>query len=236
MVGAWEVAFSDANLRRIPANLENISTHLSRNVHSADELRIAFEAASDKVKWLDALNYGVVRTNANKYEFANPAGQKITWPVQDPANYHNQVNRGLNSNDLGVVAEAEAMQRVMSVKPVEGYQIEQRLGPNAAAELDIVTVDEIIEVKKNMRQARRSFVFTKPNGQPGQIAKMKDQSIDTYVNPRSKRVLLYVKEPIPINPDTGSYFLSDQEYLDDLLNNHNIQVVNSLDELENIIQ
>lgn len=235
-VRAWEVAFSDANLRRIPANLENISTHLGRNVHGADELRVAFEAASDKAKWLDDLNYGVVKTNTNKYEFANPAGQKITWPVQDPANYSNQVNAGLNSSDLGKVAEAEAMQRVMSVKPVEGFQIERRLGLNPAAELDIVTANEIIEVKKNIGKAKQSFVFTKSNGQPGQIANVKDQAIDTYVNPRGKRVLLYVKEPIPINPNTGSYFPSDQAYLDDLLNTHNIKVVNSLDELENIIQ
>lgn len=64
---AWKVAFSDTDLRRIPANLENISTHLNRNVHSADELGVAFEAASDKVKWLDDLNHGLVKTSSNKY-------------------------------------------------------------------------------------------------------------------------------------------------------------------------
>lgn len=126
------------------------------------------------------------------------------------------------------------MQRVMSVKPVEGFQIERRLGPNPAAELDIVTADEIIEVKKNINKAKQSFIFTKSNGKPGQIAKVKDPTIDTYVNPRSKRVVLYIKEPIMKDPN-NLYFPSDQAYIDDLLNNYNIQVVNSLDDLENII-
>ncbi|GJM33483.1 MAG: hypothetical protein DHS20C18_24840 [Saprospiraceae bacterium] len=47
----------------------------------------------------------------------------------------------------------------------------------------------------------------------------------------NKKVILYVKEPLPINPATGNYYPSDQAYIDELLNNYGIEVANSHTEL-----
>jgi hypothetical protein len=236
LVGAWEVAFSDPNLRIVTGNLENISNHLSRNVHTADELKAAFDTAADKAKWIDDIGFNVLRKTDGKVEYINPNGRIIKWTEQNPNNFPNQISSAINSGDAGRIAEGEAAQAVLSQKPLEGLGLERKLDGQAAAELDIITADEIIEVKANISLAKDKFVFTNSNGTPGQIAKVKDTSIDKYANPRNKPVILYVKELLPINPSTGTYYPSDQAFIDDLLNTHNIEFSNSLPDLTSKLQ
>jgi len=219
-------------------NLEHIDGHLAKNIHTAEELEAAFEVASNKTKWVDDIGYNVLRTADSKFEYINPNGKVIKWVEQHPNNFPNQIDNAINgpNANAGSIAEGEAAQAVLNQKPIEGFNSKRNLNGQQAAELDIVTADEIIEVKANISLAKDKFVFTESNGQPGQIAKVKDSDIDEFVNPKGKPVILHVKEPLPINPNTGNYYASDQAFIDDLLNEYNIQFSNSISDLTSKLQ
>jgi hypothetical protein len=117
------VAFSDLNLRVVTGNLENISSHLSRNVHTADELKVAFDAATDKAKWIDDIGFNVLRKTDGKVEFINPNGRTIKWTEQNPNNFPNQISSAINSGDAGRIAEGEVAQAVFKPKAIRGIWV-----------------------------------------------------------------------------------------------------------------
>ncbi len=223
-------------MRNLVGNLKKVDGHLAKNIHTADELETAFKAASDKAKWVDDIGYNILRKADGKVEYINRNGKVIKWTTQHPSNFPNQINSAINSGDAGRIAEGEAAQAILNQKPLESLGLERKLNGLPTAELDIITADEIVEVKVSISEAKNKFKLTNNNGTPGQIAKVKDSSIDEFVNPRGKSVVLYVKKPLPINPNTGSYYASDQAFIDDLLNTHNIQFSNSLSDLTSKLQ
>lgn len=235
-VKAWKVLLDDADLRKVVGNLEKVDGHLAKNIHTPDELEAAFKVASDKSKWVDDIGYNVLKKASDKVEYINPNGKVIKWTDQHPNNFPNQINTSINSGDAGRVAEGEAAQAILNQKPLESLGLERKLNGQPAAELDIITVDEIVEVKVTISEAKNKFKFVNSNGTPGQIAKVKDPNIDQYVNPRGKAIILHVKQSLPINPNTGTYYASDQAFIDDLLNTHNIQFSNSLSDLTSKLQ
>lgn len=225
---AWEVLIHDSNIGKGVRNLEKVDGHLAKNIHTSEELETAFKASNNKTEWIDDIGYNVLRKADGKIEYINPNGKVIKWPSQDPNNFPDQITKAINSGDAGRIATGEAAQAVSGQKPLVGMEQTRKLDGQDAAELDIVTADEIIEVKANISLAKDKF--------PSQIPKLKDSGIDQYVNPRGKPVILHVKEPLPINPNTGTIYPSDQQFIDGLLNDYNIQFSNSLSELTSKIK
>jgi hypothetical protein len=148
-VRAWEVAFSDPNLRVVTGNLENISNHLSRNVHTADELKVAFDAATDKAKWIDDIGFGIVRKPNRNAEFVNSSGNLLKW--QEEANVTAKAANILSNPNTPAPArlEAEIAQYVQQNKPpVTGLSIKVKRANNSqAGDLDVYTDTHLLEVK-----------------------------------------------------------------------------------------
>jgi len=237
-IKAYNVIFDDDVLRKVVSNIEKVNGHLTKNVHTAEVLETAFKASSDKAKWIDDIGFNVLNKAQRKVEYINPNGAIIKWTNVHPNNFPNQIDQAINgpNANIGSIAEGEAAQAVLNHKPLEGFGLERKLNGQPAAELDIVTADEIIEVKANIQKAKQKFVFTNGDSTPGQIAKVKDPSIDKYVNPKNKPIILHVKEPLPIDASTGNYYPSDQAFIDNLLNTYNIQLTNSLPDLISKLQ
>jgi hypothetical protein len=149
-VRAWEVAFSDPNLRVVTGNLENISNHLSRNVHTADELKVAFDAATDKAKWIDDIGFGIVRKPNRNAEFVNSSGNLLKW--QEEANVTAKAANILSNPNTPAPArlEAEIARYVQQNKPpVTGLSIKVKRANNSqAGDLDVYTDTHLGLAKK----------------------------------------------------------------------------------------
>jgi hypothetical protein len=187
LMEAWEVAASDPNLRVVIGNLENISNHLSRNVHTADELKVAFDAATDKAKWIDDVGLGIVRKPNRNAEFVNPSGNMLKW--QEEANVPAKAADILGNPNAPASArlEADIAQYIHQNKPpVTGLSIKvKRANNSSAGDLDVYTDTHLLEVKTGSGSVNYS-----------QFDKYVDPNHPEYMNPYGKNVVLYIENPM----------------------------------------
>ena len=184
---AWEVVFSDPNLRVVKGNLENISNHLSRNIHTADELKVAFDAAADKEKWIDDIGLGIVRKPNRHAEFVNSSGSLLKW--QEEANVPAKAVNILNDPNApaSIRLEADIAQYIHQNKPpVTGLSIKVKRANNSqAGDLDVYTDTHLLEVKTGSGSVNYS-----------QFDKYVNPSHPDYLNPYGKNVVLYIENPM----------------------------------------
>ena len=86
-----------------------------------------------------------------------------------------------------------------------------------AGDIDILTKNEIIEVKRS---------YSAWSSKPNQVRKFTDKSLPNYLNPHGRNPILYIDETLTATQraDISSKIPS------------NVTLVNSLDELKSIIQ
>ena len=173
---------------------------------------------------------GAIVKNGNKIEYINPAGKLVKWEEQLEQGIISSIaSKKANANDLGGVAEAKAAELVQSRKKIEGFnQLFKNSKNQTVAELDIITADEIIEVKRNISLAKNKFTLDE---QAAYVAKPNNEN---FINPYNRRKILYVEEPLPRN-STGELFQSDKQYISELKDN-GIDFANSLRELLNLLK
>lgn len=221
------------------ASYEILYTEASALKNNVDELTLVsskideIKNAGGYIKWKNATGAGGVLgsivKNGNKIEYTNPAGKLIKWDEQLEQGISSSIISKKSSAELGDVVEGKVGEFVQSKKKIEGFnQIFKRTDGSTAAELDIITADEIIECKRNISLARSKFTL---NEQAAKISKSTDAD---FVNPYSKRKILYIDEPLPRN-SSGELFPSDKQYIDNLKDN-GIDFANSLQELKNLLK
>ncbi|MCT4638610.1 MAG: hypothetical protein N4A72_12995 [Bacteroidales bacterium] len=222
-------------VRRNIKNLESITNHVRKEVHSLNDIAVGLSKTTDKQKWLDNLKNGIYR-NSDKVEYINTNGKILKWSDQTSGGISNSIRTKLSSNDLGDMAEGKVgdfLQKEGKVIECFGQKRLRGADGSVGAELDIVTKDEIIEVKNSIVAAKTKFVLNK-KGKVGQAGKLVNKSADDFVNPHGKKPILYIDEPLPRQAN-GNLFPSDQAYID-ALRVKGIQVVNSLPELKQILK
>ncbi|MEK5032370.1 hypothetical protein MKY96_13040 [Paenibacillus sp. FSL R7-0302] len=119
--------------------------------------------------------------DGNKTNYKNPAGNELSWTDQHPRSINNDIDAKLNSSDPGKATEAKVASFVRENKEVTGFGQQVKKADNSlAGDLDVVTKDEIIEVKKSIKAITDVEQFDKyinPNN-------------GSYFNPGQKKVIL----------------------------------------------
>ncbi|MDT8974806.1 hypothetical protein RQP50_00950 [Paenibacillus sp. chi10] len=95
-----------------------------------------------------ASNVGNVVKDGNKTKYTNPAGNELTWVDQHPKNISRDIETFLNSPNTGKATEGKVAKFVSEQKEVIGFgQKVQRADKTPAGDFDVLTKNEIIEVK-----------------------------------------------------------------------------------------
>ena len=165
---------------------------------------------------------GKVKKEGNKVKYTNPAGTELQWFEQRPKDIENKIKSGLNSKNVGTATEAKVADFVSKIKEVQGVGIKiTRLdNKKTAGDLDVVTKDEIIEVKRSMKSIENDLE---------QFDKFTDSNKEQFFNPYNKKVILYIDKPLKnIHP-------ADQKRLD-IIQKKGFTIVNSLKELEEVLK
>jgi hypothetical protein len=228
------VAFSETNPQKKFDSwkvLHNEKTGLTKNI---EELTLVsnnlneIDKAGGYTKW-KALESGgnilgkIVR-NGNKIEYINPSDKILKWTEQGVNDIDNAISTAknldpLNTNNIGRITEGKVADFIKREgKTVEGFSLTIKKADNSVAtDIDIITSNEIIEVKNNMA------VWEK---KPNQVNRFVNSSLEDFVNPHNKKAILYVEKP-----------LSDLDKAK-ILNTipKNVTLVNSLTELKTILK
>ncbi|KJB84552.1 hypothetical protein AZ66_30505, partial [Paenibacillus sp. E194] len=167
-----------------------------------------------------ASNVGNVVKDGNKAKYTNPAENELTWVDQHPKSITNDIDANLNSTDPGKATEAKVASSVRETKEVTGFGQQVKKADNSlAGDLDVVTKDEIIEVKKSIKAITDVEQFDKyvnPNN-------------GSYFNPHQKKVILYIDKPLTnVHPN-------DLKKLQKI-KSKGVTIVNSLDELKEALK
>lgn len=134
-----------------------------------------------------ALNVGSVVKDGNKTKYTNPAGNELTWVDQHPKNINRDIDNSLNSKDPGKATEAKVASAVRENKEVTGFgQKIERADKSQAGDLDVVTKDKIIEVKKSLKAVTDVEQFDK----------YVNVNHDGYFNHDQKKVILYIDKSL----------------------------------------
>ncbi|MGM0715468.1 hypothetical protein ACWKW1_27095 [Brevibacillus parabrevis] len=125
----------------------------------------------------------------------------------------------MNSSDVGKATEAKVADFLRQQKEVTGFgQKVLKKDGQAAGDLDVVTKDEMIEVKASLKAVKE-----------GQLEKMTDATDEFYFNPEQKKVILYIDKPF------GNLSPRDIQKLEQI-KELGVTIVNSLDELGKVIK
>ncbi len=130
---------------------------------------------------------GKIVKDGNKTNYTNPAGNELSWTDQHPKSIDNDIDAKLNSTDPGKATEAKVASLIRENKEVIGFgQQVKKADHSLAGDLDVVTRDEIIEVKKSIKAITDIEQFDKyvnPNN-------------GNYFNTDQKKVILYIDKPL----------------------------------------
>jgi len=163
--------------------------------------------------------FGSIVKNGNKIEYTNPAGKLLKWSEQGTIDIANSINSAKNSGNAGKIVEANVAKFLQQEgKKIEGYGLEiKRANNTVAGDIDIITSNELIEVKNS---------YSAWSGKKDQISKLANSSLDDFMNPNNKKVILYIEQPLSILDKSNilNYIPSD------------VILVNSLDELKSVIK
>ncbi|MFK8298995.1 hypothetical protein [Capnocytophaga cynodegmi] len=163
---------------------------------------------------------GRVIKNGNKIEYTNPAGKILKWSEQGVNDIENaiQATKRLdksNPNNIGRITEGKVAEFVKSKKKVVGFG--QKIEPNIT-DLDVSTLDEIIEVKASFSAVKEK-----------QLDKLLNNKLDNFCNPEQKRIVLYIDKPM-------EKATKAQLEMIERIKKKNVIVVNSLEELGKILK
>ncbi|MGE6257034.1 hypothetical protein ACQKCU_03830 [Heyndrickxia sporothermodurans] len=168
----------------------------------------------------EGCSIGNVVQNGNKTEYTNPAGNKLIWGDQHPKNINRDIDNSINSKDPGKATEAKVASIVREKKEVTGFgQKVQRSDNSISGDLDVVTKDEIIEVKKSLKAVTDI----------GQFDKYININHPDFFNPNQKKVILYIDKLLTnLHPN-------DVKKLE-AIKDKGVIIVNSLEELKEVIK
>lgn len=164
-------------------------------------------------------NTGSIIKEGNKTKYTNPAGNELTWVDQHPKNINRDIESFMNSSDVGKATEAKVAGFLKEEREVTGFgqKILKKDG-QLAGDLDVVTKNELIEVKASIKAVKE-----------GQLEKMTITTDKLYFNPEQKKVILYIDKPL------GNLSQSNIEKLDNI-KKLGVTVVNSLEELRKVVK
>jgi hypothetical protein len=163
---------------------------------------------------------GSIAKNGNKIEYTNPAGKLLKWSEQGIKDIDNAISTTKNldpleSNNIGRIVEGKVGEYVKSKKQLTGFG--QKIEPNIT-DLDISTLDEIIEVKASFSSVKEE-----------QFAKLLDRNLSNFCNPYQKQVILYIDKPLGEATQAQTNMINR-------IKSQGVTVVYSLDELGGILK
>jgi len=163
---------------------------------------------------------GKIVKNGNKIEYTNPAGKVLKWSEQNAKDIENSIQSALKrSTTDGKYIEGKVADFIKNDgKSIDGFglSIDRKIG-GQAGDVDILTKNEMIEVKKS---------FAAWSGKKDQIKKFVDTSMEDFLNPYNKKVIIYIDEPLTVTQKAAIL-----DYVP-----KNVSLVNSLDELKKILK
>ena len=219
---SWRVlddAGVDKTFKSNIENLEGVSRHLDKGVHSGNDIAAGLGKATDKQKWLNDLKDGVYR-NGTKAEYVNPAGNVLKWTDQHPNSINQSIGDALKSADLGKFAEGKVANFVKSQsKDIEGFglKIDNSTLGGQAGDIDVLTKNEIIEVKNS---------YSAWSSKPDQVKKFSNIDNPQYLNPHGRNAILYIDEALTAAQKSDILSKIPGE----------VKLVNSLEELQSILK
>ena len=153
-------------------------------------------------------------------QYTNHAGNRIVWIEQNPKNIPHAIDAAKNSRDTGKVVEGKVGEFVESHVGVTGFGVEVKNVDNKlrVTDLDVVTNSQIIEVKKSAGAVKID-----------QIDRLVDINHKEFFNHNKKEVVLYIDAPLE---NTGPIASGKIDYA----KSKGIKVVNSLDELREVLK
>ncbi|CAM4440074.1 WXG100 family type VII secretion target [Paenibacillus xylanexedens] len=163
----------------------------------------------------------VTKTNKGlEIEFENPYGSIIKWVEQNPKNIPNAIESAMNSRNTGKAIEGKVGDFVQGIVEVTGFglKLDNISTGKPAGDIDVMTHNQIIEVKKS-------------------ISSVKIDQIDKYVNPNNsqffnyegRRIVLYIDESF----DTAN---KQTDKMIKEFNSKGVTVVSSLEELGGVLK
>ncbi|MDF0717353.1 fibronectin type III domain-containing protein [Muricauda sp. 334s03] len=164
----------------------------------------------------------IVRTG-NKIDYTNPSGKILKWTEQGVGDIDNAILSAKNLDasipgNAGKIIEAKVGEFVKQQKRLDGYALKiKRANNSVAGDIDVSTLDELIEVKKS---------FSAWSGKKAQVNKFVNSSMDDFLNPYNKKVILYIDEPLTV---------AQKSTITNYIPN-NVTLVNSLTELQLILK
>lgn len=217
LVDAWEAIHrAGYNALRTDANeLTKISKLIKDNNLSLDAAVDAVQLGKGIIK---GSILGSISKTGNVVEYTNPAGKVVKWSEQ----HKNDITTSIEAarkGDAGKKVEA----KVADFLTAEGINIEafgmkvKRADKSIAGDIDVMTKNEFIEVKKSMAAWE-----TKQD----QVEKFAISTKDDFMNPHNKKVILYIDEPLSE--------LDKAKILNTIPGN--VTLVNSTDELKAILK
>ncbi|MEO2211961.1 WXG100 family type VII secretion target [Paenibacillus amylolyticus] len=203
---------------RLPSSHPAVAK-IKKNMEAA-EARKANEQKKGSEVTGQASNIGSIVKEGNKTTYTNPVGNVLHWDDQHPKNINRDIDQLLNSKDSGKATEAKAAYAVRESKEVTAFsQKIQRADGNPAGDFDVVTKHEIIEVKKSLKAITDVEQFDK-------YVNVKHQDFFNY---DQKKVILYIDKPLT-NPHPNDLIKLE------LIKSKGVTVVNSLDELKEVLK
>ncbi|WP_348773244.1 WXG100 family type VII secretion target [Paenibacillus pabuli] len=131
-------------------------------------------------------NVGSLVRDGNKTKYTNPAGNELTWVDQHPKNISRDIESFVESPNIGKATEGKVAKLVSEQKEVIGFgQKVQREDKTPAGDFDVLTKDEIIEVKASAGALKVD-----------QIEKYTNVNHKDFLNSENRKVIVYIEEPL----------------------------------------
>ncbi|MGZ7440989.1 hypothetical protein ACLD72_005335 [Paenibacillus sp. TH7-28] len=175
-----------------------------------------------ETKWKGKFNE-LLRTKTNKgmeVEFINPAGKTIKWVEQNPKNIPGAIDIAKKSSNDGKAIEGIVGEYVQEKTDVIGFGLKMNniSTRKPAGDIDILTNNQIIEVKKSM-------------------SAFKMDQIDKYINPNhpnffnyeQREIVVYVNEIIDTSDPHITKIIQE-------LNSKGVKIVNSKEDLWRVLK
>jgi len=166
-------------------------------------------------------NQGLLVHNACfRIDYTNSSGRKLWWVDQDIKNVNIAIDSALKSTNVGKAIEGKVASFVREQKEVTGFgqKVERLIEKNLAGDLDVVTKNELIEVKKSIGAVDLS-----------QLDKYSNPMDIDFLNKDGKDVILYIDEAIDMTNKNNINIL-------EAIKAKRIKVVNSLNELKGVLK
>ncbi|WP_336686037.1 fibronectin type III domain-containing protein [Chryseobacterium bernardetii] len=162
---------------------------------------------------------GKIVKNGNKIEYTNPAGKVLKWSEQSAKDIENSIASAKVSSNIGKRNEGKVAEAIKQKKEIKsfGQKIKRTTG-NDAGDIDVSTLDELIEVKSSLSVVDE-----------GQFNKYINSNDPDFLNPYNKKVILYIDAPLEnLSPN--------QSLIIDNIKSKGVKIVNSLEELTNSLK